>query len=228
MRAFRSRLEGSGLIGTYTEVDEFKRKVRRALDRVLRDEATGVGSAPPEGAGAEAATEEPGTAPPHTPQPEPRRFSDIPIPRRRAQVTDLDKHRFVRDGFSTIVSYFEDAAEALREADPALDVEIEKESSRAFRASVFEGGQARSRCRIWIRDDFGSDGIAYAAGSGFSSFSGNSMNDYVDVAEMDEGLAFSLSGMDFSTQIGQIVDPEGAARHFWTRFTRPLDNASRS
>ncbi|MEM1041114.1 MAG: hypothetical protein AAGI91_00650 [Bacteroidota bacterium] len=226
VQAFRQRLEGSGLIGTYEAVDDFKRKVRRALDATIRRDV--LGKVPAQSTDASAEQTAPTLPDADTHEPVPSRFGDIPMPRRRARATDLDKHRFVRDGFSTIVSYFEDAGDRLRQSDPALDVDLETESSRAFRATVFENGQARSRCRIWISDSMGAEQIAYLEGGRGGGFSNNSMNDYVNVAETDGGLAFALSGMDFSTQPGQVVDAEGAARHFWTRFTRPLDDASRS
>ena len=234
VQAFREELQGRGLIGTYDSVQDFERKVRRALDRAIRDVladggaqgdtaggASGTSAAPPsplavpDGAGVDAEVRGP-------------RFSDIPLPQRRQQASDLDKHRFIRDGFATIASYFEDAAEALRQSDPALDMELDRESSRAFRATAFEDGAARSGCRIWISDTMGAETIAYLAGGGLGGYSDNAMNDYVRVVETDDGLAFALSGMDTSTRSDEIVDAEGTARHFWTRFVRPLDDAGPS
>lgn len=217
VRAFRERVQGLGLVGTYTTPEDFTRKLRRALDRTIRevaetDEGVAVSSPPSDPA-------------PNAPA-APARFADIPLPDRRASTTDLDKRRFLRDGFATVVSYFEDAAEALRQSNPAFEVDIEQETSRAFRVAVFENGQSQSQCRIWISDTMG-DSIAYVEGSGLGSFSGSQMNDYGSPRETEEGLAFALSGMDFSTTVGQTTTAEGLARHFWTRFTRPLDTSRR-
>lgn len=218
VRAFRERLENSGLIGTYTGVDEFRRKVRRDLERVLRDShPSGTTSAEPQ----------PGEVPLPTVaqvQPPTPHFTNIPLPQRQQPVSDLDKRRYVREGFSTIVAYFQDAAAALRQNSPAVEVELEKETTRSLICEIFEHGQSRSRCRIWISESLGSEMIAYVEGQSFGAFSGNQMNGWVSVVETESGLAFSTSGMDFPLRQSEALDAEGAARHFWTRVTRPLNH----
>jgi hypothetical protein len=214
VQAFRDRLENSGLIGAYTTVDEFRQKVRRDLERVLRGlHPSRISPAHPPRANVPLRSE------PEDRQPA-SRFTNIPLPQRQQPVSDLDKRRYVREGFSTIVAYFEDAAAALRQSNPALEVEMEQDTTRSLICEIFEHGQSRSRCRIWISNDLGSEMIAYGEGRSV----GGGMNDWISATETANGLAFSTSGMDFSRRQNEVLDAEGAARHFWTRVTRPLNH----
>ena len=85
------------------------------------------------------------------------------IPRLRGAITVLDKRRFIRDAFGRISSYFQDALEKLARANPGVAHDFNPESASQFTAEIFVGGLSKSRCKIWIANQFG-EGIAYFEG----------------------------------------------------------------
>jgi len=227
---FRKSLRGSGLYWTYTTVEDFKRKVRRHLEKTLR-ELLSAGSHravqseyPTAGTETGKRRSRPGN-PVSQQTASPRRFEHIPVPKIKREVSDLDKRTFVRETFALVRDYFEAAGDALQQEHPQTRTLVEPPDSQSFTCEVFVGGTSRNRCKIWIGGSFGENSIAYVEGSSaFGSFSGNTMNDYVTL-ETDGGeLYFRASGMGFSSsaQASTRLDPEGVAAYFWERFVRPL------
>jgi len=141
-----------------------------------------------------------------------------PVRPRRAP-TDIEKRRFLREGFNVIADAFRGWLEDLHADDPALDTDFDPESG-SFRAEIYVGGQLKANCRVWVGGTFGDNGISYAEGS--TARMGNAVNETLSLADGDE-LAFSaLMNMGVGKPPAG-VDPnrmtaENAAAYLWGRF----------
>lgn len=147
------------------------------------------------------------------------------IPKVRREVTDLDKRRFVQQGFAVTKQYFETAMVDLKNGHSNIDTDLIHTSATEIHAEIFADGKSKCRCRIWLGGMFGGNDIAYAEGN---SISGNAMNESLS-ATTDRGeLAFrTLMGGAFGRVPkdfdAQHLSLEQAAEYLWRRFVTPLE-----
>lgn len=147
------------------------------------------------------------------------------IPKLKVAPSDMDKRNFVKSGFETIKSFFEDSAKAASHQEPRIHIDIEFRTSADLRAEIFLDGNIRSKCRIWLGGMHSDNNICYAEGGHFSD---NSCNEIISL-QQDRELYFSASmAMGFSafekTTDVKHMNADQAARYLWQRFVAPLEH----
>lgn len=219
---FRERVQASGLTGSFTSVEDFKREVRKHLTEVLkrvRDDAT-----PDSTATLEAALRDDDQPREEGEQSGLRTNPDVFVPQRRREPTDRDKRQYLRDGYASMLSYFREASAALSAHDPAVEVDIEEVTSRSFTCEVFVDGESKSIGRVFIRDDLGREVIGLNLGRSMGGFNDNSLHDFMALAQTPDGSLVFEVGMSSVQSAGQLLSPREAAEHYWRRITEPLTN----
>jgi len=140
--------------------------------------------------------------------------------RIRRQATDLDKRRFLRDGFDVIAETFRTYLGDLERGNPGVATDFDRDGSTTFRAQVYLDGKLQANCKIWLGGMLGDDGISYAEGS--TANMGNATNETISLADgdelafralMDMGLGKRPAGID----TGRMSAGE-AAQYLWARF----------
>jgi hypothetical protein len=150
--------------------------------------------------------------------PPPRSAASVPsnplgIP---VKPTDLDRDRFLRDGFAATAGLFERNLTELKASDTRIDTDFERIDSRSFAASVYLDGKRVGQIGIWYGG--GTFGNALCLSYDGISSSRNSMNDWLPVEDTREGLAFSARSAMSPRHVDGPLDAEGAAAYFWDGF----------
>lgn len=70
-----------------------------------------------------------------------------------AKPTDLDRDRFLREGFQTTAALFEQKLTELKASDPRIDTDFERIDSRSFAASAYLDGKRVGQVSIWHGGD---------------------------------------------------------------------------
>ncbi len=143
----------------------------------------------------------------------------------KVRPTDIDKRRFLRQGFETIQILFEEGAKEIAASEPRIHIEIEMRTNADLRAEVFVDGKSVSRCRVWIGGMHSNDNICYAEGQHFSD---NSCNEIIHLAETDElhfvaTMAMGFSNFERENNIKQM-DADTMANYLWSRFIDRLQH----
>ncbi len=107
--------------------------------------------------------------------------------RIRRQAADLDKRRFLRDGFDVILETFRAYLGDLERDNPGVATDFDRDGSATFRAGVYLDGKLQANCKIWLGGMLGDDGVSCAEGS--TANMGNATNETISLADGDE-LAF--------------------------------------
>ena len=136
--------------------------------------------------------------------------------------TDRDRHSFLSEGFEDIARYFENSLRELQTRNREVETDFRRIDANRFEATVFVGGQEKSRCGIWLGGLFRADGLYFSFnGAG----DGNSYNESMSVRDDGYTLFFEPLGMGVS-RFGQETDKkltfEGAAEYFWSLFVERL------
>ncbi len=147
------------------------------------------------------------------------------MPNIRREPSDIEKRRFLKEGFETIRSHFEIALRSLAEHEVSVDCEFQLSTATDFSAEIFWAGNSRCRCSIRQSSMFG-EGITYAEGRSHSS--DNSVNEILSLST-DNGELCLSSTMGFS--FGRVEVPfdlkkmtgQQAAEYLWRRFIAPLE-----
>lgn len=140
--------------------------------------------------------------------------------RIRRRFSDRDRHTFVMDALETIGSYFENSLNELEARNEGVETHFRRIDVNRFEARAFVGGQQRSRCGIWMGDEWGSDGLFFSFGG---VGRGNSYNESMSVE--DDGTSLFLKPLGMASY-GQHRDRQftqvGAAEYFWGLFIEQL------
>lgn len=154
---------------------------------------------------------------------EPDNDDDIHVPAVKRRPTELDSHRFARDGHKIIREYFQSGMSRLKEANPHIEIDFNDVHSSKFVCEVFVEGARKARCKIWLGGISGSsEQISYS--ESFSSVDeDNSYNDWITVSR--EELAWESSGLQrhVANQDRSGMTHREAAQHFWRQFVEPLE-----
>jgi len=231
--AFKQELMNKGLIGEYSDPHDFERTIRDHLHRLLMEEygshlQTNEEHARPSQPEANSAISETDSTSSHPGRSMPNVF----IPKVQREFTDREVRSFLRQAFDTVHSYFEKAVGALSDRYDHLHIDVEKLDGRTFLAELFEHGNHRQQCKIWLggMQSTGQDSIAYVEGRHVGTRNTNTLNDYVSVDRNGEELALQLSPMSRFNQMrmdnphdDKALSPDQAAEYFWRRFIRVLD-----
>jgi hypothetical protein len=146
-------------------------------------------------------------------------------PRIRSSPTDLEKRRFIQTAFDAAVQHFESGLSDLSEQETAVDCEFKKVTAKKCVAEIFVNGERRARCKFWIADGLGGNGIAYSE-TDVGWESDNSYNEILSLTNDELALKPLMGGFSGRAEEGLNVEhltSEEAAEFLWRRFTSGLD-----
>jgi len=133
-----------------------------------------------------------------------------------AKPTDLDRDRFLRSGFATTATLFEQKLAELNASDPRIDTDFERIDSRSFAASVYLDGKRVGQVSIWHGSDMWRNALCLSYDTATSTR--NSMNDWLPAEETPQGLAFGAGNAMSRGRADGPLDADGAASYFWENF----------
>lgn len=136
-----------------------------------------------------------------------------------AKPTDLDRDRFLRNGFSSIATLFEQRLAELNVSDQRIDTDFERIDSRSFAASVYLDGKRVGQVSIWHGGDMWRNAVCLSYNTATSTR--NSMNDWLPVEDTPQGLAFGTRNA-MSRDTDGPLDAEAAANYFWENFLEQI------
>lgn len=142
--------------------------------------------------------------------------------RVRKEFTDLDRDRFLHEGFEFTAKFFENSMQELVSRNPDLDQTFRRIDANRFTAVIYQNGQKVCRGSASIGDSLmGRESIAYSMDDNPRQ---GSMNESVSVKSDEQSLYFQALGM---ASIGgsrekQKLTSQGAAETFWELFIKPL------
>lgn len=146
------------------------------------------------------------------------RSSNLAIPRR---ITDLDRDRACREGFSYLARFFENSLDEIKKRNPGLEVDFHSRDADSFTSSIYEHGARVCHCGIWRGSKFGPRDIYYSQ----SGVTEGSYNASMSIADDGQLIGFrGLMGSYYTTgrSDDQLLTNEGMAEEFWAMFIHPL------
>jgi hypothetical protein len=147
------------------------------------------------------------------------------MPKLRRSPTDLEKQRFIQTAFDGVVRHFERGLSDLAEQETGVDCEFKKVTATKCVAEIFVNGERCARCKFWIADGLGGNGIAYSE-TDVGWDSDNSYNELLSLTNDELALRPLMGGFGGRAEEGLNVEhltPEEAAEFLWRRFTSGLD-----
>jgi TIR domain len=141
--------------------------------------------------------------------------------RVRKEFTDLDRDRFLHEGFEFIAKFFENSMQELVARSSGLDQTFRRVDVNRFTSAIYQNGQKICRGSASIGDGLmGRDSIAYSMDDNPQH---GSMNESVSVKNDDQSLYFQALGMQSGGgRDKQKLTAQGAAELFWELFIHPL------
>ena len=157
--------------------------------------------------------------------------SEIPLPRIRRDLTDLEKENFLEESIGKICNYLNQALCAFENSDPRVRTQIHDNSNiRGFSCDVHVDGKLSKRCKIWIHNQYGINGIAYYETHRHEAIFGKqTYNELAKVALLDgvPALEFTIGlGMFNQSDDCRICTVDKAAECLWRYFTRDFEQES--
>lgn len=148
--------------------------------------------------------------------------SPLHIPKLFGAITDLDKRRFLKEAFSTIVQVFESGCQQLKARHPSIEFEFDRPDAEKLRCTIYLNGKRRCQCQLWVESDrFG--GIHFFNGQSM----GNEFNGRNETLNTFESSGELLLKGSFGSGFGDAIDPchpNEAGASLWRRFVRELEN----
>jgi hypothetical protein len=141
--------------------------------------------------------------------------------RVKKEFTDLDRDRFLHEGFEFIAKFFENSMNELVSRNPGLAQTFRRIDANRFTAVIYQNGQKVCRGSASIGDALmGRDSIAYSMDDNPHH---GSMNESVSVKNDEQILYFQALGMQsMGGRDKQKLTPQGAAEAFWDLFVNPI------
>ena len=157
--------------------------------------------------------------------------SEIPLPRIRQDLTDLEKETFLEESIGKIRNYFYQALGEFENSNPRVRTQIRDNTNmRGLSCKVHLDGKLSKRCTIWIHNQYGLNGIAYYETRRHEAIFGNQpYNELAKVAELDGEPALDFSpGLGMFNQFDdcRICTVDKAAECLWKYFTRDIGQDS--
>ncbi len=155
---------------------------------------------------------------------------EIPLPRMRRRLTDMEKDNFLNKAIAVVRNYFGQALGDFEATVTQIQTNISDDSSTLFKCQVYHHGDIKKSCAIWKSDNLGLNGIAYYEEFGrMSFFNKNSYNELAHVIERDGNPALEFPnglGMFGKFNHCRICTIDEAAECLWTYFTRDFGQES--
>ncbi len=146
------------------------------------------------------------------------------MPKIRRSPTDLEKRRFIQTAFDAVAQHFERGLADLSEQESGVDCEFKAVTAAKYVAEIFVHGERRARCKFWIANGLGGNGIAYSE-TDVGWDSDNSYNELLSLTNDELALKPLMGGFSGRAEEGLNVErltPEEAAEYLWRRFTSGL------
>jgi hypothetical protein len=156
--------------------------------------------------------------------PPPAPTSQIPLPKIKKQFSQRDKDMFLRNAFTVIKGYFQNALNELSRQYQGVETDFAEVHNFKFLATIYLHGEIANKCKIWIGGLQSSDSIAYQSGR-FTTIEGNdSFNDELSVVDDKQSLGFRplmWFGGNQNNRV-QLLTTESAAEYLWRQFSENL------
>lgn len=145
---------------------------------------------------------------------------DIPIPRLKRELTDMEKEDFLHETIQEIRAYFSRALKSFEHSDSRVKSKIRDESNTDFRCQVYIDGNLFKSCRIRISNEMGLSSIAYSAARGnMAHYDISGVNVLLQASILDGNPALEFV-MDFMTSSGsRICTVAEASERLWKAYT---------
>lgn len=130
---------------------------------------------------------------------------------------NLDKDRFLHEGFDYLAMFFENSLHELSARNAGVDQSFRRIDANRFTATAYHNGEKKCQCTIFLGGMSG--GIAYAMDD---SAQARSFNESLSVEADDQSLFFKPLGMQSFGRPSEKLSFQGASELFWTLFIRPL------
>lgn len=142
--------------------------------------------------------------------------------RVRQSFTEAEKDRFLNDAFEYMAKFFEGSLEELKNRNPEIEISFKRIDARRFTAVVYRGGNAISRCQVFL-GGMGRkiNSILYSMSDAPSD---GGFNESLSMEEGEQMLGLRSLGMWRGGGTGreQRLTFEGAAEHYWSILMEPL------
>ncbi|MFV0801540.1 toll/interleukin-1 receptor domain-containing protein [Brucella sp. MAB-22] len=131
--------------------------------------------------------------------------------------SERDKDKFKYEAFEYIAHFFENSLAELESRNPDIETHFRRIDGARFFAGIYQNGNTRSKCTIFIGDSFG-NGICYVDGE---TTQNNTMNESLHVEADENSMFFRSMGM-FSRQRENKLTFDGAAELYWANLIEPI------
>ncbi|WP_406586666.1 toll/interleukin-1 receptor domain-containing protein [Asaia lannensis] len=149
------------------------------------------------------------------------RSSNLRVTKR---FTDLDKDRFLNDGFDFIAKFFEGSLEEIQKRNPDITGTFRRIDANQFTAFAYRDGKIVCQCKISLGSYIGK-GISYSRS--VENYN-NSFNENMMVEADDQSLFLRCIGISSRDQNGDgKLSFEGGAERYWSMFIEPLQRPER-
>lgn len=149
------------------------------------------------------------------------RSSNLRVTKR---FTDLDKDRFLHDGFDFVAKFFEGSLEEIQKRNPGITGAFRRIDANQFTAVAYRDGKIVCQCKITLGAYLGK-GIAYSRS--VENYN-NSINENMTVEADEQSLFLKCLGMSSRDQNGDgKLSFEGGAERYWAMFIEPLQRPER-
>lgn len=135
--------------------------------------------------------------------------------------TDHERHAFLSESFEFIANYFETSLQELKVVNSHLASDFLRLDARGFEAHIFIEGQERSRCGVWLGNQFGWNNIH------FSSEGVNTIHGCEELMSVDDDgyeLFLKAMGMPGRQQVNDLtrLERKDAAEYYWSLLLERL------
>jgi hypothetical protein len=145
------------------------------------------------------------------------------IPSLKRAPTDIDKRRFVKNGFASITSLFEANLQTVSQEEPRIQTDFQLTTATDFRAELFLDGKSTCVGRVWVGGMHSDNNICYSEGRYMPD---NSCNEILALSQTEELHFQSLMSTGMSAHEKDFdmkrLSADQAAHYLWLRFTSPL------
>lgn len=141
--------------------------------------------------------------------------------RVKKQFSDLDRDRFMHEGFEYLAKYFENSLKELVRRNPGFDQTFRRVDTNQFIAAAYRGGRKVCRGSASVGRSISSNGIEYSMTDEPRQ---GGMNEAVYVKADDQTLYFEPIGMQSYGHKREKLTFQGTAELFWDLFIQPLQS----
>jgi hypothetical protein len=140
--------------------------------------------------------------------------------RVKKSFSDREKDDFIEKAFDYIAIFFENSLKKLDKRNDHLECKFKKIDANHFCAYIYEKGQQKSQCKIWLDAQYGAG--FHLNFSRDASPVDNSFNESMSIVDDGYSLFLQPIGMAHLAGSNQQLSFEGAAEYFWEMLLQYL------